>query len=155
MVSKTTWCLLTLAKLSCATLGQYFTYNFTLTTTAPVAGLSGQQLYYTETVIGIDLPEVYLASYSEDFQGFNYTVPVNVGLDLTNAAPVSINVTGTGHAPTSQLHIRIPDSGTLPPIGPVTLGATGETHQFDLGKVNFTVYVGSLPTLVVRPAYGL
>jgi len=120
------------------------TFDTVFTATAPVYGGQGQEIYYTDVTGNIDIPEsiVNLAPLIGATQA---QANVSINLDLTNASPSTLlayQATLNGiQLPSGQdAHIKIPlAGGTLPPIGPVTLGTPGVPHRILLGEVQVDI----------------
>ncbi|KAK4504357.1 hypothetical protein PRZ48_005273 [Zasmidium cellare] len=120
------------------------TFDTVFTATAPVYGGSGQEIYYTDVVGTIDVPS-YITSLAPLINAKQASANVTVNLDLDNASPATFQAfSGTLNNITfpfgEDAKIRVPaGNGTLPPIGPVTLGTAGVPHRIHLGQVTVSI----------------
>nr|POE96967.1 hypothetical protein CFP56_63792 [Quercus suber] len=120
------------------------TFEAVFTATAPVFGGSGQEIYYTDVVGTIDIPSS-ITSLGVLVSATQAQANVTANLKLTNASPANLEVykATLNNVPFTfgqDATIRIPPgSGTLPPLGPVTLGTANEAHRIFLGQVDVSI----------------
>jgi hypothetical protein len=120
------------------------TFKTVFTATAPVFGGSGQQIYYTDVVGNIEIPS-YIVNLAPLVGATQAQANVTVNLRLTNASPSNLQIykstiNNIRFPPGGAANVRIPQgSGTLPNLGPVTLGAANTAHRIYLGQV--TVFI--------------
>nr|POE48767.1 hypothetical protein CFP56_38863 [Quercus suber] len=120
------------------------TFEAVFTATAPVFGGSGQEIYYTDVVGTIDIPST-ITSLGGLVGATQAQANVTANLKLTNASPANLQVykatlNNVPFAFGQDATIRIPPgSGTLPPLGPVTLGAPNQAHRIFLGQVDVSI----------------
>jgi hypothetical protein len=120
------------------------TFKTVFTATAPVFGGSGQQIYYTDVVGNIEIPS-YIVNLAPLVGATQAQANVTVNLRLTNASPSTLQIykatiNNVRFPAGGAANIRIPQgSGTLPNLGPVTLGAANVAHRILLGQV--TVFI--------------
>lgn len=120
------------------------TFDTIFSATAPVFGGTGQQIYYTDVVGTIIIP-FYITTLAPLAGATQASADVNVNLRLTNASPSILTaykgtIKNITFAAGSDAHVRIPpNSGTLPPLGPVTLGQANQPHRIFLGDVDVKI----------------
>ncbi|QIW99858.1 hypothetical protein AMS68_005376 [Peltaster fructicola] len=120
------------------------TFETIFTATAPVFAGQGQDIYYTDVVGNIIIPQ-YITSLAPTVGATQAQAKVTANLNLQNAFPpvltayqdtiynISINSNGPAN-------IRIPPgSGTLPDLGPVKMVAANTAHRIFLGNVEVDV----------------
>ncbi|CZT25543.1 uncharacterized protein RCC_11276 [Ramularia collo-cygni] len=119
-----------------------YTFEGYFTATAPIQGASGQQIYYTDLVAAITIPSS-LTGLGKFVSVSHAKASVKVQLDLENATPATYDVfpeplvlDNITFTPGEPVTVRVPTTGTLPPLGPVTLGQAGKTHLIHLGEVD-------------------
>lgn len=141
------------------------TFKTVFTATAPVYGGSGQEIYYTDVVGNVEIPSSItdLAPLASVTQA---QANVTVYLNLQNASPanfLAFQVRTGIHSHTESTarisdpfaqgvlnnisitagqdaNIRIPQgNSTLPPIGPVILGAAHTAHRVFLGQIDVSI----------------
>lgn len=101
---------------------------------------SGQQIYYTDVAGLINIPS-YITGLAPFVQATQASANVTVNLRLTNAQPANLlvyqaSLSGIQFGSSGAAQIRIPQgNGTLPPLGPVSLGVANQAHRILLGDV--------------------
>lgn len=121
------------------------TFKTVFTATAPVTGGSGQEIYYTDVVGTIDIPS-YITNLAPLINATQATADITVYLALENASPANLlvykqtinNITFASNGGDAMIRIP-PGNGTLPPLGPVTLGVADQAHRIHLGEVEVSI----------------
>lgn len=114
----------------------YDIFNTTLSTTAPLVGGSGQQIYFSDFTTHISLPPQYKSRIGE-YGSDHYNASVVVALDIGNAAPSTFTVSSTVAKTWSDTVLDAPGSDVAS-VGPFTLGSPG-LSSLGLQTINITL----------------
>jgi len=119
------------------------TFDTVLTATAPIYGGEGEEVYFNDVAVDITVP-TNIVNLAPLLGASQAQVNVSLGVELSNASPSSITAfQGTlNNIPFSfgqESHIKIPVSGVLPPIGPITLGTAGTPVHITLAAVSVSI----------------
>ncbi|QIW99748.1 hypothetical protein AMS68_005266 [Peltaster fructicola] len=117
--------------------------NITASITAPLAGGSGQQVYFSDLAGSLTIPDD-LVQLAQGVDTSYYQISYTATFDTTNEPDARAlsqsawEVSGSVWKPSSDPNVPIPaDSSVYMPLGPVILGAKGTVTDFRLANLTY------------------